>query len=113
VQPEAKVLIKNTTVDNNNEKQVLHRRRNSLTNDIEMQTTTNSNIITVTLCRNKDNVIETTGVKDDNAPNRRKSLGFSIVGGSDSPRGNMAIYIKTIFNNGLAIDSGQLYRGER
>ena len=43
----------------------------------------------------------------------QKSLGFSIVGGRNSSRGNSPLFIRSIAPDSIAADDGRLHSGDK
>ena len=61
-------------------------------------------------CCSSSNCALFEAVLDRGHDHKTRKLGFTVVGGRDSPRGPLGIYVKTIFPGGLA-DENKLREG--
>jgi C-terminal processing protease CtpA/Prc len=86
--------------------------RTNIDDDMSMKMKTTSNFCTLPRRATKANSHCTFLTVAFEKGRGKKSLGFTIVGGADSPRGALGIFIKSIMPNGQAIESGQLRAGD-
>ncbi|KRY66745.1 PDZ domain-containing protein 2, partial [Trichinella pseudospiralis] len=92
----APLQMQHASRSNEHARSVSLLKHNSL---LAMNGNSNNNLHTIVIHRRQD-------------VGKAKSLGFSIVGGVDSPKGNMGIFVKTIYPKGLAAESNLLMKGD-